>query len=149
MTAIAHRISVMPVGLGQRGPIYRVVYQGETLTAATRVPLLDACRTLLARGIRGRLELWRPGKAHWDAAVDIERGAQLTVRETERHGPRFAPWQPAPEIASQDAVSRYRGTPKTAIASAAGRVVPPTPGTRRRPSPEAGRNLEMVTQHER
>jgi hypothetical protein len=46
-------------------------------------------------GQLGRLEMWRPGKPTWDLAVDIERGANLTVRETETEGPRFVRWVPS------------------------------------------------------
>jgi hypothetical protein len=54
-----HRV----VALGEREHRYRVTYEGQTLIASCRVPGLDARRALLAMGITGRLEMWRPGKA--------------------------------------------------------------------------------------
>jgi hypothetical protein len=99
-----HRIEIEAIRYGARGATYRVIHAGEILLTATRSPELDACRALLTRGLAGRLEVWRPGKATWDAAVDIEAGAQLTVAEDHRQGPRFVRWEPA----SVDAISRAR-----------------------------------------
>src|SRR5262245_57725321 len=59
----AHRIDIEAVGLGERGHRYRVTYEGRTLIDSCRVPGLDGCRALLALGITGPLEMWRPGKA--------------------------------------------------------------------------------------
>jgi hypothetical protein len=90
----AHRILIEPVTLGERGHRYRITHAGRVLVESSREPLLDACRALLAQGIPGRLEMWRLGKAHPDAAVEIERGAGLTVAETAEHGPVFRRWRP-------------------------------------------------------
>src|SRR5262249_61652625 len=73
-----HRIEVQVVRYGVRGPVYRVRYAHEVLISACRCPLLDSCRALLARGITGRLELWRAGKATFDAACDVQVGARDT-----------------------------------------------------------------------
>jgi hypothetical protein len=62
----------------------------------------DACRALLALGITGKLEMWRPGRAWPDMQLDIVRAAKLTVVETEKVGPHFAssrPFSPATQEA--------------------------------------------------
>jgi hypothetical protein len=65
------RVAAEAIGYGARGPVYRVTYAGEVLIEACRCPLFDSCRALLARGITGRLESWRPGKATFDTACDV------------------------------------------------------------------------------
>ena len=100
----AHRIDIEVVGLGERGHRYRVTYEGRTLIASCRVPGLDACRALLALGITGRLEMWRPGKPWPDMQLDIEGAAKWTVLENEDEVPRLVPWRPFPR-AARDAVS--------------------------------------------
>ena len=92
----AHRIEAQVIRYGARGPVYRVRCADEVLISACRSPLLDSCRALLARGITGRLELWRAGKATFDAACDIQLGAQYTVIESETESVRLARWSPAP-----------------------------------------------------
>jgi hypothetical protein len=99
-----HRIDVTVVKYGERGPVYRVMYAGEVLRARARCPLFEACRALLAKGITGRLELWRAGKATFDAACDIEVGAQHTIIETAEVSLRLAKWVPV----SPEAISRLR-----------------------------------------
>jgi hypothetical protein len=85
--------TVEVVGLGERGHRYRVTYGGGVLIASCRVPEFDACRALLALGITGKLEMWRPGKEWPDMQLDIEAGAKLTVIENENEGPRFGLWR--------------------------------------------------------
>jgi hypothetical protein len=89
-----HRIIIEPASLGERGHRYRVTYDGRTLIESSRVPALDACRALLALGITGKLEVWRSGKAWPDMQLEIERGALLTVEESDRQAPRFVRWKP-------------------------------------------------------
>jgi hypothetical protein len=106
-----YRVDVQVVRYGARGPVYRVRYADEVLIDGCRCPLLDSCRALLAKGInRGRVELWRSGKASWDLAVDITVGAKLTVVETETEGPRLGKWS----VPSLDAISRLRHRARTA-----------------------------------
>ena len=100
MTAI---ITIEPVSIGQRGQRYRITHAERVLIESTREPLFDACRALLAQGITGRLEMWRPGKAHSDMSTDIERGAALTVAETAESGPDFRPWRPFEKDADEHA----------------------------------------------
>ena len=70
-----------------------MTYAGQVLLASCRFPLLEACRALLAKGITGRLELWRAGNVSWDVAVDIEAGAAWTVIETPIRGPVLGPYR--------------------------------------------------------
>jgi hypothetical protein len=92
-----HRIDVQVIRYGVRGPLYRVVHaDGEALIESCRCPLHDSCRALLALGITGRLELWRAGKAMFDAACDIQVGAQYTIMESETESVRLVRWSPSP-----------------------------------------------------
>jgi hypothetical protein len=106
--AMVHRIHIEPTTIrGERGQYYRVDYEGAPLIDETWNPELEACRALLARGIVGRLEVWRFGKSHPDMLVpDIAKAAEWTVKENEARGPHFVRWQPRPEDLSQNAVSR-------------------------------------------
>src|SRR5262245_29994958 len=61
----AHRIYIEPTTIrGDRGQYYRVHYRGAPLIDETWNPEFEACRALSARGIAGRLEVWRFGKGH-------------------------------------------------------------------------------------
>lgn len=109
-----------------------MTYAGETLVEGRRNPIFDACRALLARGITGRLEVWRQGKTSADMQLDIERGAGLAICETATESLRvvpWRPWQPRPDTASPNAVSRRSAQPPAAIyASPVGLPTPePTP----------------------
>src|SRR5688572_19745577 len=88
------RIEIDEVGYGHRGPVYSVRHAGQVLLREARVPVFDACRALKAMGVRGRLEVWRPGKPTWDMAVDIERGDGLTVEESDTVSVRIVPYVP-------------------------------------------------------
>ena len=55
--------------VGDRGQRYRVTYAGEVLSESTWNPEFQACRAPLARGITGKLQVWRPGKAYWGHAT--------------------------------------------------------------------------------
>jgi hypothetical protein len=92
---------------GQR---YRVTHAGEVLSESTWNPEFEACRALLERGITGKLQVWRPGKAYWGMQLDIERGAGLTVRETEEEGPYIARWRPYAGVRPPDALLYPRGS---------------------------------------
>jgi hypothetical protein len=116
-----HRIEVQVVRYGTRGPVYRVTYAGDVLIKGCRCPLLDSCRALLARGISGRLELWRPGKATFDAACDVQVGAQHTIIETETESLRLARWSPSPWNAV------FRRSIEARTATDASRIPLPTP----------------------
>jgi len=111
MGDLPHKIVIEPTSIrGERGQYYRVHFQGAVLLDEVWNPELDACRALVARGVTGRLEVWRFGKAHPDMLIrDITKAAEWTVVENENHGPRFARWRPLPEQLSQNASSRAAG----------------------------------------
>jgi hypothetical protein len=107
---LTHRIEVQVIRYGARGPVYRVMYAGEVLIEACRCPLLDSCRELLTRNITGRLELWRGGKVTFDAACDVQAGAQYTIMESETESVRLVHWSPSP----WNAISRRSVEARTA-----------------------------------
>lgn len=68
---------------------------GELLLGKSDEPIFDACRQLAARGVTGRLEVWRAGKPHADVIVrDIVRAAGWTIEETAKVGPRLRRHRP-------------------------------------------------------
>ena len=91
----------------------RVTHAGSILIESSRVPEFDACRALLALGITGKLEMWRPGKEWPDMQLDIEQGARLTVIETEDGGSPLRAWRPFVEVLP-NAVSSRTVSPPTA-----------------------------------
>jgi hypothetical protein len=111
------RVELEPLGLTEHGRRYRVTHAGETLVEARRNPIFDACRALLARGITGRLEVWRQGKTSADMQLDIERGAGLAISESATQSLQVVSWRPRPDIASQNAVSRRAVQPPAAKAA--------------------------------
>jgi hypothetical protein len=110
---------------GDRGQYYRVHYRGAPIIDETWNPELEACRALLARGIVGRLEVWRASKSHPDMIVpDIAKVAEWTVVENESHGPRFVRWRPLPEHLSQNALSCSAGIAPAAVFESAATPAP-------------------------
>lgn len=83
-------------GSGGRGCRYDVHFDtGELLLGKSDEPIYDACRQLAARGVTGRLEVWRAGKRHADVIVrDIVRAGGWTIEETAKVGPRFRRHRP-------------------------------------------------------
>jgi hypothetical protein len=88
------RIWIKAAGLGARGQRYRVTHNGVTLIERTKNPEFDAARALLALGLVGQVEVWRPGASSPAMRLDIEKGARLTVEEGDREGLRFVRWRP-------------------------------------------------------
>jgi hypothetical protein len=126
------RVELEPLGLTDHGRRYRVTYVGKTLVEGRRNPIFDACRALLARGITGRLEVWRRGKTSADMQLDIEQGALFAIRETATESIRLVPWEPLPPrtgATSPNAFPYRRAQPPAAIcASPVGSPTPePTP----------------------
>jgi hypothetical protein len=126
----AHRIDIEPVSLGDRGRRYRVHHGGTVLIESTGNPEFDACRALLAKGITGGLEMWHRGDGIAALRLDIEKGARLTVEESDKTGPRITCWQPRSD-GDQKAISD--GGDETAISSSG---VSPRTGSEE--GPEAG-----------
>ena len=97
-----HRIEIEFVQYGQSGAYYRVTYRDELLVEKTKEPLFNACRALVAMGLKGRLEMW-VGESHPRMIVhDIEQGAKLTVVEGAKTSPRITRWNPHPHAADDD-----------------------------------------------
>src|SRR5690242_3243117 len=107
-------VVIMPTGLGDRGQQYRVTYLGSVLVESSRNPEFDACRALQVRGITGKLAVWRQGAAAPCMTLDIERGAGLTISDTDKGGPRLAPWRPFMAVDAQNGLSSCAGSPRTA-----------------------------------
>jgi hypothetical protein len=82
----------------RRGKTYNVhlgTPAGEKIVANAFDPEYAACRALVARGLTGRLEVWRPGSAFPVVVVpDIAKGARLTIREDARRGPCLVKYRP-------------------------------------------------------
>jgi hypothetical protein len=87
------RIEVQVIHYGGRVPIYLVMYAGEVLLEHWN-PEFEACRALLARGITGKLETWRPGGTYPALILDIQKAAKLTVEESDTVSVRIVPWKP-------------------------------------------------------
>jgi hypothetical protein len=84
---------VLVIRYGVRGPVYRVMYADEVLLEHWD-PEFEACRALLARGITGKLETWRPDGTYRTLILDIEKAAGLTVKEPAAESVRIVPWVP-------------------------------------------------------
>jgi hypothetical protein len=90
----AIRVEIERTNLTEHGQRYRVTYAGKILAEGRPNPIFDACRALLARGITGRLEMWRRDKTSADMQLDIERGALFAIRETTTLSLGLVPWHP-------------------------------------------------------
>jgi hypothetical protein len=67
---------------------------GEVLVTLEREPMFSTCRVLKEKGMTGVVHFYRPGKAHPDFTVrDLEKAAGMTVWETSKQGPVFAPFR--------------------------------------------------------
>lgn len=99
MSKATDRIVVVPAEIaGERGQQYRILHAGGVLIERTWNPEHDSARALRELGLAGKIEMWRPGKAHPDAILDIEKAARLTIEEGERRGPRVVAWRPPPSV---------------------------------------------------
>jgi hypothetical protein len=87
------RIVIEPTSIrGEHGCHYRVTHDGEVLIEDTWTPEYDAARALVARGVTGRVEVWRDGKVA--STMDVERAAGTTIVENSNAGPRLSQWTP-------------------------------------------------------
>ena len=108
MTNNAHTKNVMlkaklhPVWVPRGGYRYSVIFRGELLVDRSRDPECDAARAPVAKGITGRLTMLDGKTGRPRTVIDIDRAAQLCVKE----GPlRFAPNESrpdAPQVAETD-----------------------------------------------
>jgi hypothetical protein len=99
---VEHRIDVECTHYTSTGPRYRVTYLGETIAEGARTPLFDACRALLARGVTGTLVMYSRGGTVPRAKVDIEKGAEATIIENTKDGPRLGRHRPYPSGTGED-----------------------------------------------
>jgi hypothetical protein len=114
-----HRIIIEPTTLGRRGQRYRTTYAGSVLVESSCNPEFDACRALMARGITGKLQVWRSCATFPAMTLDIERAARLTVSETDKDGLRVVSWRPfsaelAPDVVLSRAVGARKGESEVA-----------------------------------
>jgi hypothetical protein len=123
---MTHRIHIAPTTIrGERGQYYRVHYEGAVLVDETWNPELESCRALLARGIVGRLEVWRFRQDHPYVIIpDIAKAAEWTVEENEKWGPRFTRWRPRQEDAPRNAISLSGGIAPAAVLGPGDRTPP-------------------------
>ncbi len=133
----SHRIDIEPTSLGNRGQRYRATYAGSVLIETSLNPEFDACRALLAMGITGSMEVWRPGATFPTMTLDIERGAGLTVSETDANGLRIVRWQPFSDAAPNAVLSRCI-EPRTAVSGPVATL--PSPIN----APAGGRLVESI-----
>jgi hypothetical protein len=92
---MTRRVFIACTGYTDTGARYRVTDEdGRLLVANTRDPAFAAARALLAKGVTGRLEVWRASATFPAMILDIERAALLRTVETETEGPKLAKWCP-------------------------------------------------------
>ena len=87
------KIYIYKVGVGKRGILYDVEFDGEVICQSSLTPLLDACRVLLSRGLTGNVEMWDYVRPYPRMRSTIEGAAQLTVTDRGA-GPVFVKWRP-------------------------------------------------------
>lgn len=84
-----------PGSAGRSGRYDVHLETGELLLGKSDEPIFDACRQLAARGVTGRLEVWRAGKPHADVIIrDIVCAGGWTIEETAKVGPRLRRHRP-------------------------------------------------------
>jgi hypothetical protein len=77
------RARLHPRWVGARdGYRYSVLFKGKLLVDRSRDPECDAARSLLTKGITGKLTLLDGKTGKPRTVIDIEKAARLTVEET-------------------------------------------------------------------
>jgi len=66
--------------------------EGELLCQQTISPVCSSCRVVLARGVAGPFETWLEGLPYACMRGDVEKVAELTVKESDRGAIAFARW---------------------------------------------------------
>jgi hypothetical protein len=74
--------------------LYDVEFEGELVVRDSKDPECALARVLQSRGITGKVTLVDANGPR--IAINIERCARLTVRETRSQGLRFVKWRPNP-----------------------------------------------------
>src|SRR5215471_5731462 len=72
--------------------LYSVIFRGKLLVDRSGDPECDAARALLAQGFTGKLTLCDGKTGIRRTIIDIEKAAQLAVKEGP-HGPRFVKYE--------------------------------------------------------
>lgn len=90
---------------------WNATFLDEPLLTRVRDPEHSACRALLARGVTGKVTFIHKSSGMAGLTMDIEKGADLTVREkTDTGRPRVVKYQPFPDtVSSPAAVSAFEG----------------------------------------
>jgi len=93
-----------------------------------RTPVLEACRVLIAQGVSptARFEAWWKDAPHPALLGTVGGAAKLTVIESDRRGPRFAPYRAEPPSLSLTGHAHTRQT--KAPATPLGASLPRDPG---------------------
>jgi hypothetical protein len=96
--------NVILITIAPNGTRYRVLYKNEILVEACRFPEFDGARALVARGMSGRAEVWRPGATAPAMLIpDITVAAKWTIEESPTKGPRLTRWKSVDAISHADA----------------------------------------------
>jgi hypothetical protein len=103
ISAITHLITISHGHFDRRrGQTYNAFLggpSGEQIVANSFAVEYDACRVLVARGLTGRLEVWRSGSTFASTIIrDVAQAALLTVREDALHGPDIVPYRSRPRV---------------------------------------------------
>jgi hypothetical protein len=101
-TSLEHRIEIELTHNTSSGARFRVTHLGKTLIESARDPEYEACRALLAKGIKGKMVTYSPGSLVPRMGIDIETGAQFTIIENAKEGPRRARYRPHPGSTEPD-----------------------------------------------
>jgi hypothetical protein len=99
---LEHRVEIELTHYTSSGARFRVTYLGKTLIESARDPEHEACRALLAQGIKGKLVTYSPGSLVARMRIDIETGAKLTIIENVEEGPRRARYRRHPGSTEPD-----------------------------------------------
>lgn len=108
----------------ERSGLYHVRFRDELIIQRSRNPECDLARALLARGIKGHVRIVDALTGRHRSTVNIEKAAQLTVREDKRRGPCFEKWKPMPEIPRHSAAGEAPAAETPAPVSLASRDIP-------------------------
>src|SRR5262245_32129113 len=97
------RIDITKTRLAKDGTLYKASFQGTEIVTDSKNPELDACRELLARGYRGKVQSWWPEATYPSLTLDIAKAAKLTVKDNTEGRPVFRAYKPGAEVALQNA----------------------------------------------
>lgn len=76
------------------GMRYRVWHEGAVLIESTRQAFFDAARELSKRGVTGRLQMKRRGRAQIDMSALIAVAATKAIAEGQSSSARIVKWVP-------------------------------------------------------